>query len=322
MASLLMILALLINVTGYGVPVVKMTVCGGNLYTNVTLPLAALPSTMIVVNRCSGTPVNFIPSVHYVVVPESSCACPLEIEYIGKAELTSNLTFTLNIDLSNVPSNTSVRLIYSKNVVIIPYSLTGLTLLPNNTVFMRGGQKYQLSYIVLTPLKTVTRPASPTSTKTVSPAKPTTNRTTSTSPRPTSVSPTRSTSSSTRVTIPSWLVGAIAGLVIAIVAITLVIVLIRRRIKTSTPHISQVSAAVEDTSLLSESQDLELREIDREIIRVLKERGGALLQRELYNILNVPKTTLWRAVRRLEKLGFVKIEKLGRLNRIVLLRDL
>ncbi len=45
------------------------------------------------------------------------------------------------------------------------------------------------------------------------------------------------------------------------------------------------------------------------------------MQSELCKILGAPRTTVWRAVRRLEKFGYVKIEKVNRLNKIVLVRD-
>ncbi len=45
------------------------------------------------------------------------------------------------------------------------------------------------------------------------------------------------------------------------------------------------------------------------------------MQSELYKILGVPRTTLWRAVKRLESLGYVKIIKVNRLNKIVLLKE-
>ncbi len=45
------------------------------------------------------------------------------------------------------------------------------------------------------------------------------------------------------------------------------------------------------------------------------------MQSELYRMLGVPRTTLWRAVRRLESLGYVRIVKVNRLNKIVLLKE-
>ncbi len=66
----------------------------------------------------------------------------------------------------------------------------------------------------------------------------------------------------------------------------------------------------------------ELSDLEREIIKIIKDRGGSILQSELYRLLGVPRTTLWRAVRRLEERGIVRVEKVNRLNKIVLVEDL
>jgi uncharacterized membrane protein len=58
---------------------------------------------------------------------------------------------------------------------------------------------------------------------------------------------------------------------------------------------------------------------DREIIEYLKRRGGQALQSEIMNELKIPKTTLWRHVKRLEREGIVTVEQVGRVN-IVKLR--
>jgi len=58
---------------------------------------------------------------------------------------------------------------------------------------------------------------------------------------------------------------------------------------------------------------------DRAIIEYLRRRGGQALQSKIMNELKIPKTTLWRHVKRLEKEGYVTIEQVGRVN-IVKLR--
>jgi uncharacterized membrane protein len=64
-----------------------------------------------------------------------------------------------------------------------------------------------------------------------------------------------------------------------------------------------------------------LDDVDRSIIRELKARGGSALQSELQDSIKVPKTTLWRHVKRLERLGVVRVEKVGLQNRVTLVRD-
>jgi len=62
----------------------------------------------------------------------------------------------------------------------------------------------------------------------------------------------------------------------------------------------------------------ELDDIDRAIIKALEKRGGAAMQSELQKELAIPKTTLWRHVRRLERAGILRVEKVGQQNRVVL----
>jgi len=63
-----------------------------------------------------------------------------------------------------------------------------------------------------------------------------------------------------------------------------------------------------------------LDHLDRDILDVLRKKGGKALQSELMNELDIPKTTLWRHVKRLEALGYVKIEKVGRVNVVELIK--
>jgi uncharacterized membrane protein len=52
-----------------------------------------------------------------------------------------------------------------------------------------------------------------------------------------------------------------------------------------------------------------LSETDLEILRVLQSAGGGMFQSELGAKLNLPTTTLWRRLRRLQELGYVVIER-------------
>ncbi|MCD6341878.1 MAG: winged helix-turn-helix transcriptional regulator [Thaumarchaeota archaeon] len=65
-----------------------------------------------------------------------------------------------------------------------------------------------------------------------------------------------------------------------------------------------------------------LSKIDLEILRLLRESGGSMMQGDLQAVLRLPKTTLWRHVRKLEKLGYIEIIKEGPFNRLTLVRDL
>jgi len=58
--------------------------------------------------------------------------------------------------------------------------------------------------------------------------------------------------------------------------------------------------------------------LDREILEYLRRRGGRVLQTEIMNDLKVPKTTLWRHIKRLEEYGYIEVERVGRVNVIKL----
>lgn len=63
-----------------------------------------------------------------------------------------------------------------------------------------------------------------------------------------------------------------------------------------------------------------LGDADKAIVRALEAMGGSALQAELQNNLRLPKTTLWRHIKKLERLGIVKVEKVGAQNRVILIR--
>ncbi|BDR92591.1 helix-turn-helix transcriptional regulator [Vulcanisaeta souniana] len=63
-----------------------------------------------------------------------------------------------------------------------------------------------------------------------------------------------------------------------------------------------------------------LNPTDKEVLRALMDMNGEAYQSDLQRKLNLPKATLWRAIRRLENSGYVQVIKEGRVNRIKLVR--
>lgn len=63
-----------------------------------------------------------------------------------------------------------------------------------------------------------------------------------------------------------------------------------------------------------------LDETDEEILRALEEAGGEVAQSDLQRATGLPKTTLWRRLRRLEEAGFVEVKREGKVNRVRLRR--
>jgi len=64
-----------------------------------------------------------------------------------------------------------------------------------------------------------------------------------------------------------------------------------------------------------------LDDVDRRILEKLREHGGSMLQSQLLRETGLPKTTLWRHVQKLEKMGYIEVVREGRSNRLVLKRD-
>jgi uncharacterized membrane protein len=76
------------------------------------------------------------------------------------------------------------------------------------------------------------------------------------------------------------------------------------------------AAAITAFVLFRRNKRLEaLRREEAEVIRFLKERGGRALEAELREAFpNIPKTSMWRLVKRLEKRGILTVKKVGMQN--------
>lgn len=55
-----------------------------------------------------------------------------------------------------------------------------------------------------------------------------------------------------------------------------------------------------------------LSEEEREIINIVRNRGGKVYFREIIDVLGLPKTTVWRKVKKLEELGLVRVRRTSR----------
>ncbi|VVC06224.1 Uncharacterised protein [uncultured archaeon] len=62
----------------------------------------------------------------------------------------------------------------------------------------------------------------------------------------------------------------------------------------------------------------ELRQEDKEMVAFISEKGGQVFESELRKKFLLPRTTMWRAVKRLEREGIVEIEKVDQQNLIKL----
>jgi len=119
----------------------------------------------------------------------------------------------------------------------------------------------------------------------------------------------------------------IGGLIIAAI-IGVVIVLKRKQSKSSVLTIHTESIPVKQSETTSVDTETifsfrpEMREDDKEIIKFISDNGGQALESELRKKFLQPRTTMWRAVKRLERLGVIEIDKKDLQNLVKLKKDL
>lgn len=65
----------------------------------------------------------------------------------------------------------------------------------------------------------------------------------------------------------------------------------------------------------------DLRPDDVQVLNFIQEKGGRVLEPEIRTRFALPKTSAWRQIKRLERLGYVKVTKIGSQNQIEILRD-
>jgi uncharacterized membrane protein len=63
-----------------------------------------------------------------------------------------------------------------------------------------------------------------------------------------------------------------------------------------------------------------LREDDAKVVAFIEERGGRVLEPEIRTKFALPKTSAWRQIKRLERMGYVRVTKVGSQNQIELLK--
>ena len=98
---------------------------------------------------------------------------------------------------------------------------------------------------------------------------------------------------------------------------------------------SKSSQSTIQTQIISEKQTEEkidpqaifdfrpdMREDDKKIVKFISENGGKVFESELRKKFLQPRTTMWRAVKRLERLGVIEIDKKDLQNLVTLKKDL
>ena len=120
---------------------------------------------------------------------------------------------------------------------------------------------------------------------------------------------------------------ALIGAPIVAAAVGAIILIKRKQTKPSsvlqTKVISdpKINANFTDTTAIFNLRP-EMREDDKEIIKFISENGGQALESELRKKFLQPRTTMWRAVKRLERQGVIEISKKDLQNLVKLKEEL
>jgi len=119
--------------------------------------------------------------------------------------------------------------------------------------------------------------------------------------------------------------GLIIGPIIA-ASIVATILIKKKQSRSSQVHVEASSEKQSESESLDTNTIFnlrpEMREDDKEIVKFISENGGKVFESDLRKKFLQPRTTMWRAVKRLERLGIVEIYKKDLLNMVKLRNDL
>ena len=116
----------------------------------------------------------------------------------------------------------------------------------------------------------------------------------------------------------SSIIIAIAGIIIAVI-IAVIFKFRKKPIRnTQAELVKEEKGSTEQFELESTLSDDSVRDDDKEIIKFIHENGGEVLESELRKKFLQPRTTMWRAVKRLERQGKIIISKKDQQNLVKL----
>ena len=287
--------AVTLTINSDGIAEIHLKTAASEGLNELTLPVEPIPETIeISVNGRSLIPL-YENDTLYFFSPTSGTA---EISYLANVTLTGKL-FKIWITGSQL-----VKLILAPEIVLlsIPNKVENFTYLDDKLViFFEGPDEIDYSIKEKAAETTAIQPFTVTSATSRSfTAKPP-EVTTATSIQPTKTSEARGAGEKTSER-DYGLIAFIAGV---LGAIAIFAAIFYRGRKSGAGRV-EVSG---------------LTDVDLSIIEVMKSEGGSVLQGRLQARLGLPKTTLWRHVKKLEKMGYIKIIKEGSFNRLILLKE-
>lgn len=273
-----------VEITGDGPVLVSFNVTVGPGLNPVPLPVEPVEATIETMVNGVSVPPLYVNGTLYIASETEGSAF---VTYTGKISVTGGVVSF------NVSSGVPVELIVPPNVILLsmPQSISSYEVLGNGTLII----VFQGPALVEFTLREIVESPAATS--------PAVTPTTQTTMEASEGSPAATPTSSTQAGGIPALVKPLALLVLAAVAVAAVVLYMRGRGRPSTVEAARP-----------------LTEADRLILEALEEAGGEALQSELQRMTGLPKTTLWRRLRRLEEAGYVELRREGKVNRVRLLR--
>lgn len=123
--------------------------------------------------------------------------------------------------------------------------------------------------------------------------------------------PEQTSEQTTDAQIPWQLIGIIAIPMLLIPALAAALLVLKRK-KPEAQETATTETVVDKKKLLAREKDLRPDEV--KVVHFLAEKNGEAFEAELYDKLELPRTTTWRLLKRLEKMEIVEIRKSRRQN--------
>jgi len=294
----------IIVINSNGVVNVTITLILSEGLNKVVLPVDPIPMTIIAIRDGEDIPVIYDEGYLYLYLDKLA---NISISYIA------NITIENNVFILNIKTPDIVELRISKEVILLSWpdeNIVDIGYIQGMlTLWIRGPVKisYVTRIFATETTSLIPQPTSPityktpTSTLTIKTSTPYTNTQLSTG---LSTSTTGIQKQITATSILIWL-ALILGVVSVGIGVLLYYINTLRKKRIIGEHLIDM-----------------LSDIDKAILKALETRGGSALQTELQNDVKAPRTTLWRHVKKLEKMGIVKIEKVGLQNRVKLVKKI
>ena len=246
----------------------------------------------------------FGPSVdNFVAVGEDGFLLSSEIiENTATIDTFGSSSITVDYDIHDLISKEGRVWTFSFDsssdyTLLMPSSsiIVGMSTIPNNMEIIEEQTKLELSSGATEINYILDTPQSPIDTPTTDPTSPTTD-----------------------YTIPIIFGGLIAA------GLAGASIIIKRNKSKSLPSSIQIKKQTEekvDPQTIFDYRP-DMREDDKKIVKFISENGGKAFESELRKKFLQPRTTMWRAVKRLERLGVIEIDKKDMQNLVTLKKEL